>query len=196
MKDPAGTKFPTTTPRRRRYRRVAGALAVAGAAALPMLLTAPASAEVSSSGPASAAARPSEQCAVSPSLAHSVAPICGTNQPSRSYTAQFVVLDGNGFDITWTVPPGVATSCGSHTPCISLGCHRGDTVCVVSAKNDPQNDQSITVSATIGLLTADSAAPRHSTAPANLNGPVAWPLHLSGTALITASCDTPLCHTK
>jgi hypothetical protein len=153
---------------------------------------------ISSSGPASATTLPSEVCAVSPSLARSFAPECGTNQPSKNYTAQFVVLDSTGFDITWTLPPGVATSCGFHTPCVSFGCHRGDTVCVVSAKNDPQNDQYITVSATIGLLTVGSPATGSSMAPAGLTGPVGglWPLHLSSTAFIAASCGTPLCHTQ
>ena len=139
-----------------------------------------------------------EVCAIAPSLAHSFAPNCGTNQPSKNYTAQFVVLDSTGFDITWTLPPGVATGCGFHTPCASFGCHRGDTVCVVSAKNDSQNDQYITVSATIGLLTAGSPATGSSTAIPGLGTPVGglWPLHLSSTAFIAASCGTPLCHTQ
>jgi hypothetical protein len=198
MKIPAGTKSPTTTPRSSRYRRAAGALAVAGAAALPMLLTAPASAAMTSSGPATSAALPSEVCAVAPSLANRFAPNCGTNQPSRNYTAQFVVLDSAGLDITWTLPPGVATSCGFQTPCASYGCHRGDNLCVVSAKNDPQNDQYITVSATISLLTVGSAATGSSTALATLSGPIGglWPMHVSSTAFIAASCGTPLCHTQ
>ena len=194
MNDPANTKSPTTS-RSSRYRRAAGALAVAGAAALPMLLTAPASAAISSS----ATVLPSEVCAVSPSLANRFLPNCGTNQPStRGYTAQFVVLDSTGFDITWTVPPDVATSCGVHTPCVSFGCRRGDTLCVVWANNNPQNEQSITVKATIGLLTVGSAATASSTAQAGSSGPVGglWPLHLSSTATIAASCGTTLCHTQ
>ncbi len=134
---------------------------------------------------------------MSPSLANRFASNCGTNQPSKNYTAQFVVLDGTGLDIAWTLPPGVATSCGSHAPCVSFGCHHGDTLCVVAAKNDPQNDQYITVSATISLLTAGSAATGSSTALATSSGPVGlWPVHVSSTAFIAASCGTPLCHTQ
>jgi hypothetical protein len=155
-----------------------------------MLLTTPAS------GPASAAALPSEVCAISPSLANRFAPNCGTNQPSRSYTAQFVVLDSTGLDITWTLPPNVATSCGVHTPCVSYGCHRGDNVCVVSARNDPQNDQYITASATISLLAVGSTATGSSPALATSSGPGLWPVHVSSTAFIAASCGTPLCHTQ
>ena len=153
---------------------------------------------MSSPGPASATALPNEVCAVSPSLAHSFATNCGTNQPSKNYTAQFVIVNGTGFDITWTLPPGVAPTCGVHTPCASFGCHRGDTVCVVSAKNDPQNDQYITVSATISLLTIGAPAAGSGTALAGLSGPIGglWPRHLSSTAFIAASCGTPLCHTQ